>query len=255
MKKQTKEMIWIGVGLILLSLFLHFLHVVIFKDLHHTLIFLFADIAFIPMEVFFTTLVIERLLEKRESHHVKEKLNMLVGVFYAEIGTQLLSYFVEQDDNVYVCKKLRVQDPSVWDENYFKRLQELNSTYHYEVSLDKVDLKQLHDILHEGKNLLITLVTNESLHDHETFTEMLMLVLHLNEELDMRDYESLTETEKLHLTHDMEALYRYLTYEWCHYLNYLSKNYPGLFSTAIMLSPFNKKHQRQALEDHKGGAC
>lgn len=56
------------------------------------------------MEVFFTTLVIERLLEKRESHHVKEKLNMLVGVFYAEIGTQLLSYFVEQDDNVYVCK-------------------------------------------------------------------------------------------------------------------------------------------------------
>ena len=58
-----------------------------------------------------------------------------------------------------------------------------------------------------------------------------------------------------HLTHDMEALYRYLTYEWCHYLNYLSKNYPGLFSTAIMLSPFNKKHQRQALEDHKGGAC
>lgn len=33
------------------------------------------------------------------------------------------------------------------------------------------------------------------------------------------------------------------------------QNYPGLFSTAIMLSPFNKKHQRQALEDHKGGAC
>ena len=101
----------------------------------------------------------------------------------------------------------------------------------------------------------ISFIELESLHDHETFTEMLMLILHLKEELDMRDYESLTETEKLHLTHDMEALYRYLTYEWCHYLNYLSKNYPGLFSTAIMLSPFNKKHQRQALEDHKGGAC
>ena len=43
---------------------------------------------------------------------------MLVGVFYAEIGTQLLGYFVEQDDRVSICKKLRIKDPSIWDEDY-----------------------------------------------------------------------------------------------------------------------------------------
>lgn len=249
MKKRTKETIFIGAGLVLLSVFLHFIHVLIFKDVHHTMIFLLADIAFIPMEVFFTSMILERMLERREKEHGKEKLNMLVGVFYTEIGTQLLSYFVEQDDHVYICKKLRIQDPSVWNDAYFKRLQQLNSSYHYEVKLSKIDIDQLRHILHEGKNLLITLITNESLHDHETFTDMLMLTMHLKEELDTRDCNNLTEVEREHLERDMEAMYRYLTYEWCHYLDYLSKHYPGLFNTAIMLSPFNKKHERlSALE-------
>lgn len=248
MKKRVKDNIIIGGGLLLLSLILHYIHVLIFKDIHHTMIFLVADIAFIPMEVFFTSMILERMLERREKEHGKEKLNMLVGVFYAEIGTQLLGYFVEQDDRVSICKKLRIKDPSIWDEDYFKRLQQLNSTYHYEVSLEKVDLIQLKDLLHDGKNLLITLMTTESLHDHETFTEMLMLIMHLKEELDLRDISSLNESERHHLEQDMTALYRYLTYEWCYYLNYLSKHYPGLFNTAIMLSPFNKKHERCQLE-------
>ncbi|WP_235070221.1 hypothetical protein [Turicibacter sp. TJ11] len=248
MKKRVKDNIIIGGGLLLLSLILHYIHVLIFKDIHHTMIFLVADIAFIPMEVFFTSMILERMLERREKEHGKEKLNMLVGVFYAEIGTQLLGYFVEQDDRVSICKKLRIKDPSIWDEDYFKRLQQLNSTYHYEVSLEKVDLIQLKELLHDGKNLLITLMTTESLHDHETFTEMLMLIMHLKEELDLRDISSLNESERLHLEQDMTALYRYLTYEWCYYLNYLSKHYPGLFNTAIMLSPFNKKHERCQLE-------
>lgn len=248
MKKRIKDNIIIGGGLLLLSLILHYIHVLIFKDIHHTMIFLVADIAFIPMEVFFTSMILERMLERREKEHGKEKLNMLVGVFYAEIGTQLLGYFVEQDDRVSICKKLRIKDPSIWDEDYFKRLQQLNSMYHYEVSLEKVDLIQLKELLHDGKNLLITLMTTESLHDHETFTEMLMLIMHLKEELDLRDISSLNESERHHLEQDMTALYRYLTYEWCYYLNYLSKHYPGLFNTAIMLSPFNKKHERCQLE-------
>ena len=125
MKKRQKETILIGCGLVSLSLILHFVHVLIFKDVHHTMIFLVADIAFIPLEVFFTTMILERVLERRKKEQDLEKLNMLVGVFYAEFGTQLLEYFVNQDDRVAICKKLRIQDPSVWNDEYFKRLQQL----------------------------------------------------------------------------------------------------------------------------------
>ena len=66
MKKKTKETILIGTGLVALSLFLHYIHYLIFKDAHHTMIFLVADIAFIPMDVFFTTLILDRFRKERK---------------------------------------------------------------------------------------------------------------------------------------------------------------------------------------------
>ena len=50
------------------------------------MIFLVADIAFIPMEVFFTSMILERMLERREKEHDKEKLNMLVVYFMQKLG-------------------------------------------------------------------------------------------------------------------------------------------------------------------------
>ena len=74
MKKRVKDNIIIGGGLLLLSLIFTLYSCLIFKDIHHTMIFLVADIAFIPMEVFFTSMILERMLERREKEHGKEKL-------------------------------------------------------------------------------------------------------------------------------------------------------------------------------------
>ena len=248
-KKKYNEMFLIGLGLIVLSIILHFIHVIIFKDVHHTMIFWIADIAFIPMEVFFTTLIIERLLESREKKHHKEKLNMLVGVFYTEIGSQLLSTFAATDAKVISCKKLQITDSSVWDEIYYRKLKRYNREYDYTIPLTEIDFEQLKETLHANKNLLITLATNESLHDHETFTKLIMLLLHLKEELDMRTILELNQKEKDHLANDIAELYLYLTKEWCHYMHYLNQNYPGLFETAVMLSPFTNQKPLPTMTD------
>ena len=76
------------------------------------------------------------------------------------------------------------------------------------MKFEEIGYASVKGMLHEGKNLLITLMTTESLHDHETFTEMLMLIMHLKEELDVRDITSLSEAERQHLVQDMSALYR-----------------------------------------------
>ena len=122
MKKRKKETILIGVGLVLLSVILHYVHVLIFKDVHHTMIFLIADIAFIPMEVFFTTIVIDKMLERREKEHLLEKLNMLIGLFYTELGTKLLSDIVKGDAHGVMANH-RTITSDTWCDKSFAKLQ------------------------------------------------------------------------------------------------------------------------------------
>ena len=141
MSKQKKEFLMIGIGLIGLSLVLHYVHYLIFQDLHHTLIFLFADIAFIPMEVFFTTLVIDKLLEKREKEHLRDKLSMLIGVFFSELGTDILNTFVYADDNTEIIAKEALVTKE-WNKNEFKNLEKLVDEYEYDIDIKKVERKK-----------------------------------------------------------------------------------------------------------------
>lgn len=158
MSKQKKEFLMIGIGLIGLSLVLHYVHYLIFQDLHHTLIFLFADIAFIPMEVFFTTLVIDKLLEKREKEHLRDKLSMLIGVFFSELGTDILNTFVYVDDNTEIIAKEALVTKE-WNKNEFKNLEKLVDEYEYDIDIKKVDLIALEKKLNAQKDLVINLIT------------------------------------------------------------------------------------------------
>ena len=232
MSKQKKEFLMIGIGLIGLSLVLHYVHYLIFQDLHHTLIFLFADIAFIPMEVFFTTLVIDKLLEKREKEHLRDKLSMLIGVFFSELGTDILNTFVYADDNTEIIAKEALVTKE-WNKNEFKNLEKLVDEYEYDIDIKKVDLIALEKKLNAQKDLVINLITNPMLIEHEEFSDMLMSILHLREELSSRCSHELEDYEIQHLAKDINIAYKYLTFEWIQYMKQLKSNYPQLFLKAL----------------------
>ena len=158
MKKRTKETILIGVGLVLLSVFLHYVHVLIFNDVHHTMIFLVADIAFIPLEVFFTTIVIDKMLERREKEHLLEKLNMLIGLFYTELGTKLLSDIVKGDAHGVMANH-RTITADTWCDKSFAKLHEDILQYDYEINIDKINLKDVRNRLDDNKDLLYSLIS------------------------------------------------------------------------------------------------
>ena len=75
-----------GALLLTMSLLLYGLHYHVFEDLHHILIFLVSDVAFVPVEVLLVTLVIHALLERREKKDLHHKLNMVIGLFFHEMG-------------------------------------------------------------------------------------------------------------------------------------------------------------------------
>lgn len=248
MKKKTKETVIIGIGLVVLSLLLHYAHYLIFKDAHHTLIFLFADIAFIPMEVFFTTLIIDRLLEKREKNHFLEKLNMMIGLFYTEIGRNLLSEFVKGDDNLVELINSNICTKS-WNDNLCKNLKNKVENHKFDFNINEIDIYKIKNTLSQNRDFLMNLIMNENIHEHEKFTEMLMALLHVKEEIESRYSDKIQPLELQHLASDMSIAYKYLTLEWCEYMNYLNKNYPRLFVRALIDNPFDNrdKHEKDEL--------
>lgn len=240
LKKYNKENVIIGVGLILLSLFLHYLHYALFKDLHHTLIFFVADIAFIPMDVVFTTLILDKFLENREKGQLLEKLNMLIGVFYMEVGTDLLREFTTCDkkDGCFIVNGMLDND---WENKAFKDLREYTLNYDYPVNFNIEKLIRIKYMLQEKKDFLISLIANQSLLEHETFTETLMSIMHISEELHGRCNDNIATYEVEHLNKDISIAYKYLTIEWSYYMEYLRDNYPQLFLKALIDNPFDKR--------------
>ena len=52
-----------------------------------------GNLAFLPIYVLFVTLMIEKILKERERSALLRKLNMVIGVFFSEVGTDLLRDF------------------------------------------------------------------------------------------------------------------------------------------------------------------
>lgn len=244
MKKKTKETMIIGIGLVILSLLLHYAHYLIFKDAHHTLIFLFADIAFIPMEVFFTTLIIDRILEKREKNHFLEKLNMMIGLFYTEIGRSILTEFVKGDENIGQLINSDICT-SNWDDNSCKKLKNEIKNRKFNLNITKINIDTIKNILSKNRDFLMNLIINENIHEHEEFTDMLMALLHVKEEIEARYCDKIQSFELDHLASDMAIAYKYLALEWCEYMNYLNKNYPRLFVRALIDNPFDARDKKE----------
>ncbi len=239
MKRLSWQVI-LGVSLIVLSALVYLFHYIIFRDPHHIFIYLVGDIAFVFIEVLLVTLIIHRLLSEREKRTKLEKLNMVIGAFFSEVGTQLLTYFSDFDPKLdEIRKDLIVTDD--WSEQEFFRADTRLRNYEYEVEIQKVDLAHLKTFLVGKSNFLLRLLENPNLLEHESFTKLLRAVFHLTEELVHRnDVRKLPDTDYTHLEGDIKRAYNLLVNEWLEYMKYLKDNYPYLFSLAMRTNPFDQ---------------
>ena len=238
--KEVRWQVMLGVGLVVLSALLYGFHYTVFHDFHHIFIYLVGDVAFVPIEVLMVTLIIHKLLSQREKKTRLEKLNMVIGVFFSEVGTKLLTYFSDFDPKLdEIRSKLIVK--SDWTAVEFDAVEGQLRTYGYSVDIDKVDLERLRDFLVTRRDFMVRLLENPNLLEHESFTKLLRAVFHLTEELDSRvDFGRLPESDYAHLSGDMKRAYILIVREWLDYMEYQKSNYPYLFSLAMRTNPFDQ---------------
>lgn len=118
---RLSRQVWFGIMLIVLSVLAYYIHFLIFRDPHHIFIFMMSDVAFVFIEVLLVSLIIHQVLEQRERRIRLEKLNMVIGAFFSEIGTTLLTYFSNLDPNLDVIRQDLIVS-SDWSDEEFDRL-------------------------------------------------------------------------------------------------------------------------------------
>ena len=181
----------------------------------------------------------ELILVKREARSRMRKVNMVLGVFFSEVGDRLLAMISGCDDSIDEIRDHLLVRAQWKHEDFAGTLKKLKN-HSFMVDVDHADLHSMHAFLNSKRNLMVSLLETPVLVEQESFSEALLAVFHLTDELDSREsFDNLPETDLNHLSGDMNRAYQRLIEQWLIYLEHLKGQYPYLFSLAIRKNPFD----------------
>jgi len=213
--------------------------VLIFKNPHEVYFLLFQDLAFLPIHVLVVTMILDQLLHVREKRAIINKMNMVIGVFFSEVGTHLLKSISGFDQNIEKIRNSLLVTGEWTDERFSSTIKNVHQ-YNYHINYAKNEVVALKTFLNMKRNFLLRVLENPNLLEHETFTDLLWAVFHLTEELAVRpDLMKLTAHDENHLAGDVRRAYTALITQWLAYMRHLKKEYPYLFSLALRMNPFD----------------
>jgi voltage-gated potassium channel len=181
----------------------------------------------------------ELVILKRDSYNRMRKVNMMLGVFFSEVGNYLLSLFSQHLGTVDAIREALRITPA-WNKEQFAQARKKIASAKLEVNSGNLNLYELNKFLRGKRDFLVGLLENPVLVEHEGFSEALLAVFHLQDELNCRkDFDHLPHTDQEHLVGDMNRAYSQLVDQWLIYLEHLKDQYPYIFSLAVRNNPFD----------------
>jgi len=195
------------------------------------------DVAFLPLQVFVVSVIIERLLHEREKRSMLKKLNMVVGAFFGEAGNELLRRLTPLCAELDAMAADLVPGPR-WDDHDFDAAIAAVGRLRCSLRPGPAQLDDLRRFLVANRLFILALLQNPNLLEHEAFTNLLWAVTHLTEELTARDdFAALPPTDLAHLGGDLDRAYKLLVREWLAYLRHLRTDYPYIYSLSLRTCP------------------
>ncbi|MCK9297974.1 MAG: hypothetical protein M0P21_03290 [Methanoculleus sp.] len=230
----------LGIVLVASSVAIYGVKYLLLGDVENTYQYIFNALGFLPINVLLVTLILNQLLSVRAKRDRLDKLNMVIGTFFSEVGTELLTILSDRDPNLPEIRHDLVVT-NAWTPERFSAVRDRLRHHTCRVTVGAADLQELCRYLTERRGFLLRLLENPVLMEHESFTDLLRAVFHLTEELERRgDFAGLPASDVEHLAGDVERVYGRLIGEWLAYMEYLQRNYPYLFSLAMRSNPFDE---------------
>lgn len=182
----------------------------------------------------------ELFLARREREARIQKLNLIIGAFFSEMGIDLLARFsAASKDKEELLRALRVDHH--WSPKDFQFAHQVLERAKLDVEISKGDWPEWRRFLRGKGDFLLRLLENPSLLEHEAFSDLLRSIFHFREELVQRKHlENLGPADAAHLEGDAKRAYGLLIHQWLHYMSHLAAFYPYLFSLAARRNPFQE---------------
>jgi hypothetical protein len=238
--KRYLELVLIVALLVAASVTTYVIQWEVFHDVRDTMFYLLQDLAFLPVQVLLVAIIVERILARRERNRLLHKMNMVIGTFFSELGTELLGLLTGFIENAASLKpQLSIQ--TNWTARDWKQALETARGFSYQVDVARLDLGAACELLTANRQLLTLLLANPNLMEHERFTDLLWAVSHLLEELTARSsLQDLPRSDLEHLAGDIRRVYSQLTVQWLVYCRHLQAAYPYIFSIMVRIQPLQE---------------
>ncbi|HEX2949120.1 MAG TPA: hypothetical protein VHV83_06080 [Armatimonadota bacterium] len=228
-------------SLLSVSIITYLTQILLFHDARNTFFYMLQDFAFVPIQVLLVTLIIDELLRRREKQELQNKLNMVIGAFYSDMGTHLVKELSLVDAHSDYLRSV-FSFGADWTDKHFANAQRQVCQHQYAIACQSSDLLNIRAFLLEKRSFLLALLANPNLLEHESFTDLLWSICHLTEELDARiDLTNLPKDDLTHLAGDIQRAYRLLLFEWLAYVKHLRNEYPYIYSLVMRTHPFLAK--------------
>ena len=184
--------------------------------------------------------IVDRLIARRAKGAIAQKLNMVIGAFFSELGTPLLSRLLPaMRGAAEVREQLHLK--ASWKKEDFSRAFQFARAFSGEVDLGPVDLYDLRTYMLVKRDFILRLLENPNLIEHDRFTDLLWAVMHVVDELEARPVlTDLVASDEAHLQMDVRRAFCALMAEWILYVEHLKLNYPYLFSLVVRMHPFQE---------------
>jgi hypothetical protein len=237
--KHFSWKIWLSLSLLWLSAFFYLLNYLLYRDAHYMFRLFLAQLGFLPISVLLVTIIINQLLNLHAKRSKLAKLNMVIGAFFSEVGLELLkilSSFDAQNEDLH--KQIKTIDQ--WPDQAFPAFKKSLTAYNFTFIIEPDGFESLRSFLLDKRDFMLRLLENPNLLEHDAFSNLLLAVFHITEELAQRHaLGHLSAADQAHLDGDLQRVYILLIGQWLDYMQHLKDNYPYLFSLALRTNPFD----------------
>ena len=224
-----------------LSIVLLIIHHWIFHENGYWASFLLLhEIALMPLEFVVVTLGLEQILELTNKRENQAKISMIESVFFSESGSDMLRYLFSCDADKDIEEIRSIMDVQRdWSAKQIRQARAAVKNITYEVDSSKIDFFGLHYHLSTRHSYFLKVIENPALSGHERFTELLLHIYHLWEELECRtDLYNLPPDDREYLCKAVNAVYKELAIEWMQNATDLLLHQPERLHHVIRTNPF-----------------